>query len=77
MSVPACVERGIGRKTPALAMEEGTFDGVDALLVVLPHPSDPALVQAYVVDAACVRQESAQESVAKGELLLTHTYPRP
>ncbi|MFF2327575.1 hypothetical protein [Streptomyces sp. NPDC058103] len=73
VSVPACVEQGIGRETAALAMEEGTFEGSDAFLVVLPHSSDPTRVQAYVVDAACVRDEPA----SKGKLLLTHAYPRP
>ncbi|MFG2625193.1 hypothetical protein [Streptomyces sp. NPDC048473] len=73
VSVPTCVEQGIGRKTAALAVEEGTYEGSDAFLVVLPHPSDATRVQAYVVDAACVREKPA----AKGKLLLTHAYARP
>ncbi|MFE7044777.1 hypothetical protein ACFU9X_36755 [Streptomyces atratus] len=73
VSVPSCVELGIGRKTAALAVEEGTYEGSDAFLVVLPHPSDATRVQAYVVDAACVREKPA----AKGKLLLTHAYARP
>ncbi|MFJ1546811.1 hypothetical protein [Streptomyces sp. NPDC088246] len=73
VSVPLCVEQGIGRKTAALAMEEGTYEGADAFLVVLPHPSDATRVQAYVVDAACVREKPA----AKGKLLLTRAYSRP
>ncbi|MFD4945183.1 hypothetical protein ACFVYE_43170 [Streptomyces sp. NPDC058239] len=73
ISVPSCVEQGIGRKTAALAVEEGTYEGSDAFLVVLPHPSDATRVQAYVVDAACVREKHA----AKGKLLLTHAYARP
>lgn len=73
VSVPLCVEQGIGRKTAALAVEEGTYEGTDAFLVVLPHPSDATRVQAYVVDAACVREEPA----AKAKLLLTHAYARP
>ncbi|MFD4758348.1 hypothetical protein ACFWOJ_05510 [Streptomyces sp. NPDC058439] len=73
VSVPLCVEQGIGRKTAALAVEEGTYEGADAFLVVLPHPSDVTRVQAYVVDAACVREEPA----AKAKLLLTHAYARP
>jgi hypothetical protein len=71
--VPSCVEQGIGRSTAALAMERGTYEGADAFLVVLPHPTDTSRVQAYVVDAACVGAEPA----AKGKLLLTHAYPRP
>ncbi|WP_343242065.1 hypothetical protein [Streptomyces sp. SID9727] len=71
--VPACVEEGIGRNSPALAIERGSYEGTDAFLVVLPHPTDPSSVQAYVVDAACV----GTEPPAKGKLLLTHTYARP
>ncbi|MFG3525360.1 hypothetical protein ACGF8B_01330 [Streptomyces sp. NPDC047917] len=70
--VPPCVEQGTGRDTAALAVEEGTYEGTNVFLVVLPHPSDAAQVQAYVVDAACVQAEPA----GKGELLLTRTYPR-
>ncbi|MFD0340986.1 hypothetical protein ACFVH0_20280 [Streptomyces sp. NPDC127117] len=70
--VPPCVEQGTGRNAAALAVEEGTYEGTDAFLVVLPHPSDATRVQAYVVDAGCVRAEPA----GKGELLLTRTYPR-
>ncbi|MFF9568578.1 anti-sigma factor family protein [Streptomyces sp. NPDC014685] len=72
VSVPACVQQGIGRKAPALAAETGAYEGTSAFLVVLPHPSDTGRVQAYVVDATCV-----QNSTDKGELLLTRTYARP
>ncbi|MER6498886.1 hypothetical protein ABT218_05645 [Streptomyces sp. NPDC001455] len=72
-SVPACIQQGIGRDTPAVAVEAGTYEGTDAFLVVLPHRSEPTRVQAYVVDAACTRDKG----VAKGKLLLTHTYARP
>ncbi|MEU2131818.1 hypothetical protein [Streptomyces sp. NPDC018352] len=71
--VPPCVQQGTGRNAAALAVEQGTYEGTDAFLVVLPHPSDATRVQAYVVDAACVRTAPA----GKGELLLTHSYPRP
>ncbi|WP_327709997.1 hypothetical protein OG912_16565 [Streptomyces sp. NBC_00464] len=73
VTVPSCVEQGIGRSTAALAMERGTYKGADAFLVVLPHPTDTSRVQAYVVDAACVGAEPA----VKGKLLLTHAYARP
>ncbi|MEU9199572.1 hypothetical protein [Streptomyces sp. NPDC048332] len=72
VTVPPCVEQGIGRNAAALAIERGTYEGSDAFLVVLPHPTDSARVQAYVVDAACVGAEPA----AKGKLLLTHAYAR-
>ncbi|MEU1489694.1 hypothetical protein ABZ456_05465 [Streptomyces sp. NPDC005776] len=73
VSVPSCVEQGIGRNAAALAIERGTYEGDEAFLVVLPHPTDTTRVQAYVVDAACVGAEPA----AKGKLLLTHAYARP
>ncbi|MFJ6012187.1 hypothetical protein [Streptomyces sp. NPDC092952] len=71
--VPPCVEQGTGRNAPALALEQGTYEGTAAFLVVLPHPSDAGRVQAYVVDASCVHDEPTR----RGTLLLTHTYARP
>ncbi|MFE6972280.1 anti-sigma factor family protein [Streptomyces sp. NPDC057682] len=73
VTVPACVEQGIGRNTGALALQRGTYEGTDAFLVVLPHPTDSAEVQAYVVDASCV----GAEPPSKGKILLTDTYTRP
>ncbi|MFB7913686.1 hypothetical protein [Streptomyces sp. NPDC056061] len=73
VSVPSCVQRGTGRDAAALAMEKGSYEGTDAFLVVLPHPSDSSRVQAYVVDAACTREEGT----TTGKLLLTHVYARP
>lgn len=73
VDVPPCVQEGTGRNTPALAVEEGRYDGTAAFLVVLPHATDPSRVQAYVVDASCVDATPA----AKGQLLLTHAYTRP
>ncbi|MEU2155536.1 hypothetical protein ABZ532_11055 [Streptomyces sp. NPDC019396] len=73
MDVPACIRRGTGRSEPPLAVEQSTFDGTKAFVVVLPKPGDDTQVQAYVVDASCV--EAAPSG--KGELLLTHAYPRP
>lgn len=73
VAVPACVEEGIGRNSAALAIERGTYKGTDAFLVLLPHPSEPGSVQAYVVDAACI----GAEPPVKGKLLLTHAYTRP
>ncbi|RPK94223.1 MULTISPECIES: hypothetical protein [Streptomyces] len=73
VAVPPCVQRATGRTTPALALDEGTYQGTDTYLVVLPHSSDPARVQAYLVAAACV--DAAPEST--GQLLLTRAYDRP
>ncbi|MCD9903299.1 hypothetical protein LUR56_31665 [Streptomyces sp. MT29] len=71
--VPPCVQQATGRTTPALAIDEGTYQGTDAFLVVLPHPSDPTRVQAYVVASSCV--DTAPGST--GRLLLTEAYDRP
>ncbi|MET7370766.1 hypothetical protein ABZS61_33865 [Streptomyces sp. NPDC005566] len=73
VDVPPCVQRGTGRNAPALAVEQGSYQGTAAFLVVLPHASDSSRVQAYVVDAACVETAPA----TKGQLLLTHSYTRP
>ncbi|MFE6334022.1 anti-sigma factor family protein [Streptomyces sp. NPDC057798] len=71
-TVPGCVQDGIGRNDGALVTEEGVYQGTEALLVVLSHPSDSTKVTAYIVDTACVRDPS----VGKGDVLLTHTYTR-
>jgi hypothetical protein len=73
-TVPECVQKGIGRNDAktALASEEGTYQGTDALLVVLPAVSDDSRVTAYIVDAACTKEKSS----ATAKVLLTHTYNR-
>ncbi|MER7574258.1 hypothetical protein [Streptomyces sp. NPDC126514] len=71
-AVPGCVQDGIGRNDAALVTEEGVYQGTEALLVVLSHPSDSTKVTAYIVDTACV----SDPSVGKGDVLLTHTYTR-
>ncbi|MFH9134883.1 anti-sigma factor family protein [Streptomyces sp. NPDC017524] len=73
VAVPPCVQQATGRTTPALALDEGTYQGTDAHLVVLPHPSDASRVQAYLVASSCV--DTAPEST--GQLLLTRSYDRP
>ncbi|SOD63759.1 hypothetical protein SAMN06297387_112118 [Streptomyces zhaozhouensis] len=69
---PSCVDEAIGRPERPLAVNEEDYNGTDAYLVVFPHVEDPALVTAYVVDAACA---SAEEPVS-GEILLEESYPR-
>ncbi|MFS0694323.1 zf-HC2 domain-containing protein [Streptomyces nitrosporeus] len=73
VEVPLCVQRGTGRNTPALAVEQGSFEGTAAFLVVLPDASDPERVQAYVVDAGCV----GSTPVTYGRLLRSDSYARP
>ncbi|MET7933532.1 hypothetical protein [Streptomyces sp. NPDC005322] len=70
--VPACVQDGTGRSGPALAAQPDTYEGKAAYIVVLPHPSDSSLVDAFVIDSSCV---TASPSSA-GDLLVTRTYPR-
>ncbi|MBP8532486.1 hypothetical protein [Streptomyces sp. MK37H] len=70
--VPSCVQSGTRRKEPALAAQQDTYDGQSAYIVVLPHPSDSSLVDAFVIDASCV----SASPTTPGELLVTRTYPR-
>ncbi|MFD7689809.1 anti-sigma factor family protein [Streptomyces sp. NPDC059781] len=72
-AVPKCVSDGIGRNDAALATETGTYKGKDALLVVLPDPSDDTRVTAYIVEATCVDNPSA---AATAKVLLKHSYTR-
>ncbi|WNE97678.1 hypothetical protein PS467_21250 [Streptomyces luomodiensis] len=70
--VPSCVQSGTGRKDPALAAQQDTYDGQTAYIVVLPHPSDSSLVDAFVIDASCVSVSPS----SPGKLLVSRTYPR-
>jgi hypothetical protein len=71
-AVPSCIQKGTGRADPPLAYEQGMYEGTQAYLVVLPHPTDSTQVQAYVIDAACVDTAATPT----GKRLLTDTYPR-
>ncbi|CCK28915.1 hypothetical protein BN159_4536 [Streptomyces davaonensis JCM 4913] len=71
-TVPGCVQEGIGREDGALVTEEGTYQGTEALLVVLPDATDSSRVTAYIMDRTCV----SDPSVGKAEVLLKHTYTR-
>ncbi|WP_434099634.1 anti-sigma factor family protein [Streptomyces minutiscleroticus] len=70
VQVPDCVQKGTGRAEVPLAAEEGTYDGTDAYLVVLPDRTDTERVTAYVVDSSCVKQDPS----SPGEVLLTRSY---
>ncbi|MET4922949.1 hypothetical protein P3L51_11405 [Streptomyces sp. PSRA5] len=70
--VPPCIQQGTGRTDTPLAAERGTYEGTDAFLLVLSDPTDGSLVEAYVIDAACVDNIPP----VKGELLLSQTYSR-
>jgi hypothetical protein len=70
--IPSCVRARIGRSETPLAAEQEVYDGTDAYIIILPHPSDNSLVDAYVVGSSCTNQSPP----AAGTLLLRHTYPR-
>ncbi|MEV6668814.1 anti-sigma factor [Streptomyces sp. NPDC051162] len=69
---PACVQQGIGRPEPSLAAQPDSYKGESAYLVVMPHPTDASLVDAYVVASACV----GTTPTAPGKVLLKQTLPR-
>ncbi|MEU0811715.1 hypothetical protein [Streptomyces sp. NPDC005970] len=70
--VPSCVQAGTGRSEVPLAAQKDTYAGKDVFLVVLPHPADSDLVDAFVIDSACV----AQSPSPAGARLVARTYPR-
>ncbi|MFI1355002.1 hypothetical protein ACH4TV_15740 [Streptomyces sp. NPDC020898] len=73
LTAPDCIMEGIGRGNPTiLGVDEGTYDGTDAYLVVLPAAGDKTRVTAYVVDSACVTRPSVQPKV-----LLKQSYAHP
>ncbi|MEV0416064.1 hypothetical protein AB0I68_36255 [Streptomyces sp. NPDC050448] len=71
-AVPSCVQGATGRPDTPLAAERGSYGGAEVYLLVLPHPGDPARVDAYLVSAGCADTPSAES----GKPLLTRTYPR-
>ncbi|MFJ1866623.1 hypothetical protein ACIOD1_18540 [Streptomyces sp. NPDC088097] len=70
--VPPCVRESTGRADDPLASERGTYRGKDVYLLVLPHPGDPARVDAFLVPTGCV--DSPGQSPEQP--LLSSTYPR-
>ncbi|MFI2075186.1 anti-sigma factor family protein [Streptomyces triculaminicus] len=72
LTAPVCVQQGIGRPESALASRQEKYNGQDAYLVVLPHPGDDTLVDAYLVSSTC---EGASPS-APGKVLANRTFPR-
>ncbi|EFL16296.1 conserved hypothetical protein [Streptomyces sp. C] len=71
-AVPPCVQLGTGRTEPPVAAERGSYQGTPVYLVVLPHPGDPALVDAYLMAAGCADNPAQTPN----KPLLTSTYPR-
>ncbi|MFH0517435.1 anti-sigma factor family protein [Streptomyces sp. M41] len=72
VTVPECVQKGIGRSGSAIATEEGVYKGKDALLVVMPEATDDSRVNVYVVDATCVTHPSS----GPAEVLLKDSFAR-
>lgn len=71
-AVPPCVQQGIGRSDEALAVEDGRYQGTEALLVVLSDASDSTRVRVYIMDKTCVKHPSSSPA----KVLLTHSYTR-
>ncbi|MFJ4690895.1 hypothetical protein [Streptomyces sp. NPDC088766] len=71
-TVPDCVQKGMDRKDAALVVEKGTFQGREALLVVLPDGADSTRVTAYLMDATCVSRPSS----GTAKTLLKDSYTR-
>ncbi|WP_406007927.1 hypothetical protein OG440_18580 [Streptomyces sp. NBC_00637] len=70
--VPSCVQQGIGRSDAALAVEDGTYQGTDSLLVVLPNASDSTRIDAYIMDKTCVDHPAS----GPAKVLLKNSYTR-
>ncbi|MFH8367956.1 hypothetical protein [Streptomyces sp. NPDC018031] len=70
--VPSCVQAGTGRSETPIAAEQSVYDGTEVFIVVLPHPADSSLVDAFVIDASC----TTAAPPAAGTQLLTRTYSR-
>jgi hypothetical protein len=68
-AVPACVLSATHRAQQPIASEREVFQGVDAYLLVLPHPADSSRVDAFVVNASCT-------PAAPGTVLFQGTYAR-
>ncbi|AYN40440.1 hypothetical protein D9753_17730 [Streptomyces dangxiongensis] len=71
--VPDCVRLALSRGADVLGAKTGTYAGKAAYLVVVADARESKRVTAYVIDEACVRQQSAPA----GEVLLKQSVARP
>ncbi|MEV4868889.1 zf-HC2 domain-containing protein [Streptomyces syringium] len=71
-TAPACVQQGTKRSEAILAAHPEQYKGEEAYVVVLPHPGNEALVDAYVVSATCVTTSPS----SPGKVLADQTVPR-
>ncbi|EST28895.1 anti-sigma factor family protein [Streptomyces roseochromogenus] len=72
VAVPDCVRLALRRGDDVLGAKTGTYNGKSAYLVVVPDTENRAQVTAYIVDAACIRQQHG----TAGTVLLKHSFPR-
>ncbi|WP_030736083.1 anti-sigma factor [Streptomyces sp. NRRL S-31] len=70
--VPDCVRGALHQNADVLAAKTGTYAGTAAYLVVVADARDSERVTAYVVDAACVQQQTG----AAGRVLLKQSMAR-
>ncbi|MEU6669371.1 zf-HC2 domain-containing protein [Streptomyces sp. NPDC046727] len=71
--VPDCVRQALHRTADVLGAKTGTYGGKAAYLVVVADAHDTKWVTAYVVDAACVHQQTT----STGRVLLKQSVARP
>ncbi|MFJ4523798.1 anti-sigma factor family protein [Streptomyces sp. NPDC088810] len=71
--VPDCVRQALRQSADVLGAKTGTYAGKAAYLVVVADTQDSKRVTAYVVDAACVHQQTA----STGTVLLKQSVSRP
>ncbi|GGZ10501.1 hypothetical protein GCM10010300_63200 [Streptomyces olivaceoviridis] len=70
--VPDCVRQALNQSADVLGAKTGTYAGKPAYLVVVADTHDSKQVTAYVVDAACVHQQTA----SAGTVLLKQSVAR-
>ncbi|MEU6596216.1 anti-sigma factor family protein [Streptomyces flaveolus] len=70
--VPDCVRQALTQGADVLGAKTGTYAGKAAYLVVVTDTHDTKRVTAYVVDAACVHQQTA----SAGKVLLKQSVTR-
>ncbi|GLF96763.1 anti-sigma factor family protein [Streptomyces yaizuensis] len=70
--VPPCVQRATARGDSPLGVEAGSYRGESAFLLVFPHRTDSAQLQAYVISTDC----TTKDPTSTGKVLFHSSYPR-
>ncbi|MEU6771626.1 zf-HC2 domain-containing protein [Streptomyces sp. NPDC046759] len=73
VAVPDCIRAALHQGDDVLGAKRGTYDGKSAYLVVVPDGNDGTHVTVYIVDTACMGQQSG----SAGRVLLKHSFTRP